>query len=596
VPIFAAVGVYTGLLIVDAFVAAVCAGYTLAQSPRKRATQLGAALAAGAAWWAFCEACWNSAQDPATALFWMRMAMPGWVFLGGLAPHLMGRYLDLYPSPDQAWKQRLLLRTAWLGYATGLALIPLGASTRWVYGELIRVPWGWTYAPGAAQMIFLALAGVPLTLTVWAMVTNMQSPLAVAPRAHRILIRVGILTPVLLTPLTDVLLPAAGIHFPRLGSTAYALLGLVGLGSGLHFGISFFTPRQFSEEILETLHEGVAMITPRGLIRRANRSFARLCGTESEALIGTPLARVLSWQPGDATEEVDDVHAELRCRDGSAVPVAITAAPLRDQRANVLGIVVVVRDRREIEELRRRMLTQARLAAVGELAAGLAHEMNNPLAYVRSNLALLERHWKTLNEAGALSPEDQEAIAEETRELIGESLVGVDRAAEIVRGVRHFTHAGHPLREHADLNALLEDAVAMVRSRLHPDLTLELHPGALPPIRCAPQELRQVFLNLLVNALDAVGTRGHVAVRTRLAGDEVIAEVQDDGCGMTPDVIERIFDPFFTTKRVGEGTGLGLGIAWHIVHAHGGRIVVESTPGAGTTFRVHLPVEAPSPA
>jgi signal transduction histidine kinase len=228
---------------------------------------------------------------------------------------------------------------------------------------------------------------------------------------------------------------------------------------------------------------------------------------------------------------------------------------------------------------------------VGELAAGLAHEMNNPLAYVRSNLAQLERHWKHLSDPEALLPEDRAGLAEESHELIVESLVGVDRAAEIVRGVRHFTHAGSPVREPADLNGLIEDAIAMLRSRPRPpDVTLDFEPGALPQISCAPQELRQVFLNLLVNALDAVSARGQVNVSTWRENGEVIAQVRDDGCGMTPQVLERIFDPFFTTKRVGEGTGLGLGIAWHIVNAHGGRIEVQSAPGDGTEFQVHLPI------
>jgi PAS domain S-box-containing protein len=460
-----------------------------------------------------------------------------------------------------------------------------------VFGEPFRTPWGWSYVPGTALLVFMGLAGVPLTLTVWGMISNLQSPLAVAPRAQRIAIRTGILLPVVLVPLTDVVLPALKLPFPRLGSTAYALFGLLAVGTGLRFGISFFTPRQFSEEILETLHEGVAMITPRGLIRRANRSFARLCGYDVDTLTGKELRQVLTWQPPAEPAETEEVNAELLCRDADPIPVSVSAAPLRDQRGNGLGVVVVLRDRREIEELRRRMVTQARLAAVGELAAGLAHEMNNPLAFVRSNLAQLERHWKSLAEADALVADERMALADEGRELIEESLVGVDRAAEIVRGVRHFTHAGSPLREQADLNGLMEDAIAMLRSRLRPpELTIDFQPGALPLVSCAPQELRQVFLNLLVNALDAVAERGHVVVTTRRDADEVIASVRDDGCGMTPAILERIFDPFFTTKRVGEGTGLGLGIAWHIVQAHGGRIEVESAPGAGTFFQVHLPI------
>jgi len=583
------VGAYTALLSVSSFVGALCAGYILAQSPRQRATQLAALLGATASWWALCEARWNAAPDAATALHWMRLSAPGWVFLGGLVPHMMARYLDVYPAPDTPRRQRRLLRSAAVGYAVGAALLPAIFFSRTVHADVFRTPWGWSYTPGAAQLAFLAAISAPIVIAVAAMLRNLHSPLAVAARPHRLLIRLGILTPIALTPLTDVILPAAGIPFPRLGSTAYTLLGLIALGTGLRFGISFFTPRDFSEEILDTLHEGVAMITPRGFIRRANRGLGRLCGCEPATLVGRELSSVLQWEPPSELREVVEAEASLTGANGP-IPVSVSAAPLCDERGNALGLVVVVRDLREIEELRRRMLVQARLAAVGELAAGLAHEINNPLAYVRSNLAQLERHGKALADADALSPEERESIGAEARELIEESLLGVDRAVEIVRGVRHFTHAGYPTRERADLNELLEDAISMLRPRLHPpELVVELCAGAIPPIACAPQELRQVFLNLLVNALDAVDGHGRVVVTTRRDGDEVVVEVRDDGCGMSTQTLERIFDPFFTTKRVGEGTGLGLGIAWHIVQRHGGHIDVESSPGAGTRFEVRLP-------
>ena len=168
-------GLYTGLLVLNTFVAALCAGFTLAQAPRQRATQLAAALAGSASWSAFCEFNWNTAQEAATALAWMRMSTPGWAFLGGLAPHLMARYMDIYPAPDLMRIQRHLLRTAAVGYAMGFAVLPLGAFGHSVFGELARVPWGWTYHPGMTLQLFLAAAGVPLTLTVFAMVRNLAS-------------------------------------------------------------------------------------------------------------------------------------------------------------------------------------------------------------------------------------------------------------------------------------------------------------------------------------------------------------------------------------------------------------------------------------
>jgi two-component system NtrC family sensor kinase len=167
----------------------------------------------------------------------------------------------------------------------------------------------------------------------------------------------------------------------------------------------------------------------------------------------------------------------------------------------------------------------------------------------------------------------------------------VDRAAEIVRSVRAFAHAGSATRETTDLRPLLEDALhvasAQLRSRVN---VLREYDERLPCVVCAPQQLRQVFLNLVVNAAQAVEAGGHVLVATRADGDHVIVSVGDDGCGIEPELIDRIFDPFFTTKPIGEGTGLGLGIAHQIVRSHGGEIQVESTPGSGTVFRVRLPI------
>jgi signal transduction histidine kinase len=244
---------------------------------------------------------------------------------------------------------------------------------------------------------------------------------------------------------------------------------------------------------------------------------------------------------------------------------------------------------RELAELRRQLITSARLAAVGELAAGIAHEINNPLAFVRSNLSQLESIWKELRLLPA-APEHAKLL-QDVDALFEESIEGVDRAAEIVRSVKTFAHAGSAAREPTDLRPLLDDVLRVASGQLRSRVNVlrEYDPHLLQ-VTCAPQQLRQVFLNLVVNAAQAVDAGGHVLVATRQDGDQAIVSVGDDGCGISPDVIDRIFDPFFTTKPVGEGTGLGLGIAHQIVSSHGGSIEVESAPGRGTVFRVRLPV------
>lgn len=582
---------YSEMLSVFALVGALCGGFMLAQRPGRGGSLLAAMLPLSAAWWALCESHWNAASDPAEALLWMRLSTPGWVFIGGLIPHIVVRYFESYPALGLQRHRPFLMRASLVGYCVGALLVPFILFTRTVHAELVQVPWGWSYTPGPAQLAFFAVAGGPMMLGVGLCFSGIRSPFAVAPPAQRALLYLGITTPVVAVLATDVLLPAIGVPFPRLGSSSYAIFGLIVLIASLRFGISFFTPTHFSEEILDTLHEGVAMVTPNGLIRRANRGLVRLTGHPPEGLVGMEVERLFAHMPLSELRSVEDQPTELTGADGMPIPVSLSAAPLRDLRENEMGLVLVVRDLREIQELRRRMVTQARLAAVGELAAGLAHEINNPLAFVRSNLAQLGQHVKSLANAEGLAAEEHSAVALESHEIIHESLRGVDRAAEVVQGVRRFTDAGQPRRQASDLNALMEDALAMLRPQARSsEVSIEFHPAELPPVPCSPQDLRQVFLNLLVNAADALGGKGRIEVTTKHADEELTVEISDDGCGMSSETLERIFDPFFTTKDVGEGTGLGLAIAWHIVEAHAGRIEVESIPGVGTTFRLHLPL------
>jgi signal transduction histidine kinase len=179
---------------------------------------------------------------------------------------------------------------------------------------------------------------------------------------------------------------------------------------------------------------------------------------------------------------------------------------------------------------------------------------------------------------------------DEAEELLFESLEGVDRAAEIVRGVMGFAHAGPSTRESADVNDLLEDVLRMAAPQLRHGVTVARDFRDLRPVYCSPQELKQVFLNLVLNAGQAVENDGNIRIATDWVKDDVVVRVEDDGPGIDPKNLDRIFDPFFTTKNVGEGTGLGLGIAHQIIRAHGGAISVTSEPGARPTFTVRLPI------
>jgi two-component system, NtrC family, sensor kinase len=246
--------------------------------------------------------------------------------------------------------------------------------------------------------------------------------------------------------------------------------------------------------------------------------------------------------------------------------------------------------------LRTRLITSARLAAVGELAAGIAHEINNPLAYIGANLRALREHWNTIAEAwrADVVKDDVADLLGEGGEMLDDSLEGVERAAAIVRDVRAFSHGGSDAPERFDVNALVDRALRVATPHLRNRVVVRRELGEVGPVEGARREIEQVLLNLIVNAAQAIDGPGELRVRTELEADDTVAiAIADNGRGIVPENVARVFDPFFTTKPVGEGTGLGLSISHEIVRRHGGRIDVVSAAGRGTEFTVRLPVAEP---
>ncbi|WP_224364582.1 sensor histidine kinase [Hyalangium versicolor] len=230
---------------------------------------------------------------------------------------------------------------------------------------------------------------------------------------------------------------------------------------------------------------------------------------------------------------------------------------------------------------------QDRLSSVGMLAAGLAHEINNPLAYVKSNVTALYRDLKDRRD---LSPE----MAEYVTEVLPATLDGIQRIATIVSDLRRFARGDpEPIAEY-DLNTEVETAVRITQSRLAPVCRLELELGALPRVTGRPRQITQVVINLLLNAAQAMTKWGQVFLSTRQEGEEVVLVVRDTGEGMTPEVQGKLFQPFFSTRPLGEGTGMGLAVVHGIVSAHGGRVQVESQLGKGSTFTIRLPRVPPA--
>ncbi len=281
----------------------------------------------------------------------------------------------------------------------------------------------------------------------------------------------------------------------------------------------------------------------------------------------------------------------------------------QDQRKNYLLMEAL---NKELEDAQSHLLQSDKMASIGQLAAGVAHEINNPIGYVYSNLGTLEKYMQdtfgmlnqyeqaenSIADADVLSRLkaararlDIDFIKQDLISLMSESKDGITRVKQIVQNLKDFSHVDTVDEWHFyDLHRGLDSTLNIVSNEIKYKAEVVKEYGDLPEVACLSSQLNQVFMNLLINAAHAIEARGTITLRTGRVADEVWVEISDTGKGIDPAHLNKIFDPFFTTKPIGKGTGLGLSLSYGIIQKHHGRIEVSSIVGRGTTFKVWLPV------
>jgi PAS domain S-box-containing protein len=357
--------------------------------------------------------------------------------------------------------------------------------------------------------------------------------------------------------------------------------------------------------MVESAADAIIGITLDATIDYWSPGAMRLFGYAAEEVIGRP-KRILI--PEDRARELNDTLAFIRRgeareyetvrlkKDGTTFDASVTLSPVR-QDGHIVAASVITRDISERKRLEAHLAVSDRMASVGTLAAGVAHEINNPLAAVIANLDLVGEMFDgpaldTSYAAEAVAPAPPPLA--DVRELVTEARTAADRIRHVVKDLKLFSRADEERRGPVDVRRTMESALRMAGTETRHRARVVQEYGDVSAVEGNEARLGQVFVNLVVNAAQAIPEgdveRNAIRVVTRMEGaDRVVVEVSDTGAGMPPEVLDRLFEPFFTTKPVGIGTGLGLSICRRIVHEHGGSIGVESALGRGTTFRVVLP-------
>ena len=356
----------------------------------------------------------------------------------------------------------------------------------------------------------------------------------------------------------------------------------------------------FFVNLIESSVDGIIAADIKGNIIIFNHSAEQLTGYRADEVIGGKLHITEIYPEGVAREimrklrsegyggvgKLTPIRIKVLSKDGEEIPIELSAALVYEEGKEIasVGIFTDLRERlrieKQLQETHLQLLQSEKMASVGKLAAGVAHEINNPLGGILIYASLMLEDM----------PED-DPKREDIKRIVQETT----RCKEIVKSLLEFGHQSGPKFEPVDVNRAIVDGLFFLENQAifhNIEIIKDLDPF-LPRIMGNASQLKQVFMNMVVNAADAMSGNGKLTIQTRLTEDESMVQVAftDTGMGIPEENMSKIFDPFFTTKEVGKGTGLGLAVCYGIVEKHGGRIEVESKVGEGTTFRIFLPIE-----
>jgi two-component system sensor histidine kinase HydH len=364
-----------------------------------------------------------------------------------------------------------------------------------------------------------------------------------------------------------------------IGSVSFYIVSLI--QRNYTISKSLANVESYNRNVVESMTNGLVTVDRDGKISSINQVAGRIFGFQENEVIGEPYYRIFSPDRCDLTETISGgkniINQKVNCqrKTGESIPLKINASQLVDEEGEVLGAVILLEDLRQIKELEDRLQRSERLASLGRLAAGIAHEIRNPLSSIKGFAQYFRNKYHS-------QPEDKEGATI----MIGE----VDRLNRVIGDLLNFAHPQEPRKEMVSISDIIDHSLKLVENDAQQKgIAIIKEPeDELPLILADRDQLTQAFLNIFLNSLTAMEEGGELRISTSILPNSTGIEVNisDTGCGIPPDDLPRIFDPFFSSRKT--GTGLGLAIVHNIIEKHGGEIEVESQVGRGTTFKIKL--------
>ncbi len=581
---------YSVLPLMAILVSAAFGAVSISWDSERRATRSMGTLFLAIALWAAVDLLTYMESDSARAVGWMRWTHVGPLMIGPAVLWIVAQMLP--QSRRRLESQARVAGVVCLAVGVGAAFVPN------VIVDMMPTWFGWMPRYGIVSIVLIPLG---LVLPIYAAIQATR----IAPRRDEaegdrkrvaglrvcLALSIGVAMP------TEYLLPVLEIPFPRLGalgaSIASAVVWLVVLHETEDLKV---TPRGVAREILAELRDGVALLDLDGAIQSTNARFVEMCGRTGGDLLGTSLGVLLDAPVDRIIDGVEDRESSLHAADGTTIPVSLSSSIARNGQGRPIGIVVAICDRREIDELRRQLLSSGRLAAIGELAAGIAHEVNNPVAFIRSDLNLLAERVSELRHevAGSTLGLDQLIVFDRVRDRIERAHERLGHVAQVVVDIREFAHVGGVGQGGSDPESVVLGAMRLARMQRGEDVSIRVA-SVSGSDRCdSGQELKQILLVLLRLLAEGAEKGGSIDAELRTDGRNLVVGLQASPLVAAAHDLGGRIETLTGSGGEADAISVGLAGASELIEQLGGRLVVDAVSSSEIRLELTIPLAAQS--